>query len=343
MKNTVYRLIEPKKIIAVEQEINEQQTEDVIVRPVYLSICHADQRYYQGQRDPEVLKKKLPMALIHEGIGQVIRDNKGEFKEGEWVVMVPNTPFEEDEVIGENYLRSSKFRASGYDGFMQTYVEMRRDRLVRLPEGVDREILAFVEICTVDYHIVDRFDKFADKRRDILGVWGEGNMGYITALFLKTRFPESKVYVFGVVKEKLDEIKFADAVYTVDNIPDDVYVDHAFECVGGRASGIALDQIIDKVIRPEGTIALTGVSEENVPIRTRMVLEKGLRLFGSSRSGVKDFEHVVKMYAEHPEVVEALRRVVGKVIDINSIDDIHEAFEEDINNPSAKTVLKWNL
>ena len=343
MKNTVYRLIEPKKIIAVEQEINEQQTEDVIVRPVYLSICHADQRYYQGQRDPEVLKKKLPMALIHEGIGQVVRDNKGEFKEGEWVVMVPNTPFEEDEVIGENYLRSSKFRASGYDGFMQTYVEMRRDRLVRLPEGVDREILAFVEICTVDYHIVDRFDKFADKRRDILGVWGEGNMGYITALFLKTRFPESKVYVFGVVKEKLDEIKFADAVYTVDNIPDDVYVDHAFECVGGRASGIALDQIIDKVIRPEGTIALTGVSEENVPIRTRMVLEKGLRMYGSSRSGRADFERTLALYRENPQMVDYLQALVGTVVPVSSIKDIAAAFQSDARKAMGKTIMQWNM
>lgn len=343
MKNTVYRLVEPKTIVAVETEIDDRQTENVIVRPEYMSICHADQRYYQGQRAPEVLKKKLPMALIHESIGTVVYDPKGEYKEGEWVVMVPNTPVEEDDVIGENYLRSSKFRASGYDGFMQSFVEMRRDRLVRLPEGIDRELLAFVEICTVDYHIIDRFDKIADSRRDILGVWGEGNMGYITALFLKTRFPASKVFVFGVVKEKLEEIEFADAVYTVDAIPEGTYVDHAFECVGGRASGIALDQIIDKVIRPEGTIALTGVSEENVPIRTRMVLEKGLRLFGSSRSGVKDFENVVQMYAEHPEVTEALKRVVGKTIDIRSIDDIHEAFAEDINNPSAKTVLRWHL
>ena len=336
-------MIEPKKILAFETDIDREATEDVIVRPEYMSICHADQRYYQGQRAPEVLKKKLPMALIHESIGTVVYDPKGEFKEGEWVVMVPNTPMEEDDVIGENYLRSSKFRASGYDGFMQSFVEMRRDRLVRLPDGIDKSVLAFTEICTVDYHIIDRFDKIADSRRDILGVWGEGNMGYITALFLKTRFPASKVYVFGVVKEKLDEIEFADAVFTVDAIPDDVYVDHAFECVGGRASGIALDQIINKVIRPEGTIALTGVSEENVPICTRMVLEKGLRLFGSSRSGVRDFENVVGMYAAHPEVTAALKRVVGKTMAIHSIDDIHEAFEVDINNPSAKTVLRWYL
>ena len=82
----------------------------VIVRPTYLSICNADQRYYQGLRDAEILRKKLPMALIHEAIGEVVRDPSGNFKTGDLVVMVPNTPVEEDDIIAENYLRSSKFR-----------------------------------------------------------------------------------------------------------------------------------------------------------------------------------------------------------------------------------------
>ena len=142
MLNTIYRLIEPRKI---EIEFNDIKMNDdqVIVRPTHLSICNADQRYYQGTRDPEVLAKKLPMALIHEGVGVVVRDPKGEFKPGESVVMIPNTPFEEDDFIAENYLRSSKFRASGFDGFMQDNVAMRRDRIVRLPESVEKTVAAF--------------------------------------------------------------------------------------------------------------------------------------------------------------------------------------------------------
>ena len=75
MLNTIYRLTEPRKI---EIEFNDIQMDDdhVIIRPTHLSICNADQRYYQGTRDPEVLAKKLPMALIHEGIGVVSCDKK---------------------------------------------------------------------------------------------------------------------------------------------------------------------------------------------------------------------------------------------------------------------------
>lgn len=57
-------------------------------------------------------------------------------------------------------------------------------------------------------------------------------------------------------------------------------------------------------------MSLLGVSENNVPINTRMVLEKGLRLFGSSRSGREDFEKTVELYREHPEVLDYLAALV---------------------------------
>ena len=70
MINTVYRLCAPRRFEIAFSDVD--MNSGVIVRPTHLSICNADQRYYQGTRDPKVLKEKLPMALIHEGIGQVV-------------------------------------------------------------------------------------------------------------------------------------------------------------------------------------------------------------------------------------------------------------------------------
>lgn len=49
MLNTVYQLKRPRQfeVAFKEMEIDKEQ---VIVRPTRLSICHADQRYYQGAR-----------------------------------------------------------------------------------------------------------------------------------------------------------------------------------------------------------------------------------------------------------------------------------------------------
>ena len=339
MLNTVFRLTQPRKI---EIEFTELDifSSDVIVRPTYLSICNADQRYFQGNRDAKVLAQKLPMALIHEAVGEVVYAPDGSFKPGDKVVMIPNTPTEEDEVIGENYLRSSKFRASGFDGFMQEYVQMPADRLVYLPEDINPEVASFTEIVSVSVHAISRFDKIAHSRRNVIGVWGDGNLSYMTSLFLKKFFPESKVYVFGIVPKKLADFTFVDETFLTTDIPEDLKLDHAFECVGGNASQIAINQIID-YINPEGTISILGVSEYPVPVNTRMMLEKGLRMFGSSRSGREDFAKTVEMYSKYPDIVEHLSRMVSFVKPVRNIKDMMAAFELDTQKAFGKTIMKW--
>ena len=106
MINIVYRLKSPKFF---EEAIDEVDLDGVVVRPTHLSICQADQRYYQGSRPSEVLDEKLPMALIHEAIGEVVFDSKGNFKSGDKVVMIPNTPLCDD-IYAPNYSYNSKFR-----------------------------------------------------------------------------------------------------------------------------------------------------------------------------------------------------------------------------------------
>ncbi|MCR5796535.1 MAG: alcohol dehydrogenase catalytic domain-containing protein [Eubacterium sp.] len=342
MLNAVYRLVAPRRI-EIEFSDIDLRNENVIVRPTYLSVCNADQRYYQGTRGEEVLKEKLPMALIHEGIGEVLHDSKGEFKPGELVVMIPNTPEELNEdgqIIGENYRRTSKFRASGFDGFMQDVVEIRRDRILRLPPDIDRHVAAFTEIVSVSVHALSRFDKIAHERRDAVGIWGDGNLGFITALFFHVMFPDTKLYVFGLNRDKLSDFSFADDTFLVNKIPESLKIDHGFECVGGEGAPKAINQIID-YINPEGTISILGVSENPVAINTRMILEKGLRVFGSSRSGRVDFMKTIELYKSHPELVDYLKNIVGAVVKVRTIDDMKRAFELDSQTNFGKTIMEW--
>lgn len=339
MLNAVYQLKKPRQFELVFKNITIDDKQ-VIVRPTHLSICNADQRYYQGNRPDEVLKQKLPMALIHEGIGQVVYDPTGHFQVGDRVVMIPNLPCEEDEVIAENYLRSSRFRASGTDGFLQEYVQTTPDRLVKLPEKINLTVAAFTELVSVSFHAIGRFMETAHSRRNRIAVWGDGNLGYITSLLVKSMYPEIEVYVIGVNESKLHDFTFADGTYLVTDIPKDFAMDHAFECVGGNGAHKAINQIIDH-IHPEGTIGILGVSEDLAPINTRMILEKGLRIIGSSRSGREDFENLVKLYSEKPEVIDYLENIVGEQIVIREIRDISRAFEKDIHKLIGKTVMIW--
>ena len=338
MINQVYRLIGTKQIRAdfVDLKLDE---DSVLVRPTYLSICAADQRYYTGSRGRVVMKEKLPMALIHEGVGEVVYDPKNEYKPGTNVVMIPNTPMEVDDVIKDNYLRTSKFRASGFDGFMQNVVKMRRDLVI--PFETSPKTAVLLELMSVTVNAIENFAEKAHSKKDVLGVWGNGNLGFITALLLKKEFPESKIILFGVNEEKMSYFSFVDESYQVNNIPADLRVDHAFECVGGRASETAINQIID-YIHPQGSITLMGVSEQPVAINTRMVLEKGLTLLGDSRSSYSDFKHAVEILDGYSDVREYLSTIISEEVVVKTIADMHRAFENDLNN-SFKTIMKWEI
>ncbi len=340
MINTIYRLNAPRRFEIDFEDISF--TKNCIVRPTHLSICNADQRYYQGTRDAKVLKEKLPMALIHEGVGEVVYDKSGVFKAGDKVVMIPNIPTKDDPVIAENYRESSKFCASSTDGFMQELVEISPERLVKLPDNINLDVAAFTEIVSVSVHAIKRFDEIAHQRREYVGVWGDGNLAFITSLFLKKMIPDIKVYVFGISRDKLHDFSFVDETFLTTEIPDELKIDHAFECVGAGGSPIAIEQII-KYIRPEGTIAIMGVSEYPVPINTRMILEKGLRMFGTSRSGKADFEKTIEMYEKYPEIVSYLTHIVGNVVEVSDFTGIKKAFELDTRKAFGKTVMHWNL
>ncbi|MBQ6351378.1 MAG: zinc-binding dehydrogenase [Methanobrevibacter sp.] len=337
MINIVYRLKSPKFF---EEAIDEIELDGVIVRPTYLSICQADQRYYQGSRPAEVLDKKLPMALIHEGIGEVVFDNSGEFKAGDTVVMIPNTSFGED-VCRANYSYNSKFRGSGFDGFTSDLIKLDSSRVIKLPDDFNPYVSAFIELISVAYQGIDKFKQIASTPKDILGVWGDGNLGFITALLLKELFPESKVIVFGKHLDNLNLFTFADEVYRIHDVAEGVAVDHAFECVGSSASQLAIDQIID-LINPQGIISLFGVSEYPVPIDTRMVLEKGLTIQGNSRSEREDFIGVIKVLKQNPQLFEYLGKLITEIHEINSLDNLKESFDRDYISKFGKTILKWN-
>lgn len=339
MINCHYRLESPKRIGV--DFVDEELTDDmVVVKPLYLSICAADERYFQGKRDPKVLAKKLPMSLIHEAVGVVLRDPRGKFKPGTKVVMIPNTPVEEDSIVKENYLRSSKFRASGFDGFMQSIVLMDRGRIIPYKNVEDR-VAVLLELMSVTMNALEHFDKYSHLKKQTIGVWGCGNVGYVTALILKKLYPNAKIYVFGTNINKLHYFQFADATYLVNDIPDDLTVDHAFECVGGRGTEVAVNQIID-LINPQGSISLMGVSEELVGINTRMVLEKGITLLGNSRSGYEDFAAAIKFFEDYPETKDYLKRIISEEVVVRNISDMTKAFEMD-SNVDFKTIMKWEV
>lgn len=337
MINYVYQLVSPQVVSVKYQNIDFGN--EVIVRPRYMAVCHADQRYFQGQRDPKVLRKKLPMALIHECCGEVVSDNTGTFRPGQRVVMIPNTPVTQDDVVYENYAKGSYFLSSGHDGFMREFVNLSPDRVVGC-EGVPPRIAAMTEFVSVAVHAAMRFDRASHPRRKTIGIWGDGSLAYTVACVLTKMFPESNIVVIGRNERKLSQFSFVSRTLLTDGIPDDFEIDHAFECCGGEGSYYAIDDVI-RDINPQGTLMLMGVSENKVAVNTRNILEKGMTLIGCSRSGRVEFERAVELMRDK-WFQNRLNSIIYEDQPVCSIEDINRVFATDLNTP-FKTVFRWDV
>jgi Threonine dehydrogenase and related Zn-dependent dehydrogenases len=335
-----YKLIKPFVIETTYNDISLSERDKVIVRPAFLSICKADMRYYFGQRDSGILKKRLPMSLIHEASGEVMYDPSGKLEKGQKVVLLPNIAGK-DEYYAENYRLDSLFRSSRADGFMQEMIALGHNFLAPYQKGLPDEVMAFTEFISVGIHAVESFARVSGKRRDHIAVWGDGALSYVVCSILKCIFPDTVITVIGINPAKLQYFTFTDQALMADQIPAGAQYDHCFECVGGTGSISTIRQMID-TIQPEGTMMLLGVSEDPVPVNTRMVLEKGLTIIGRSRSGKSDFLKAIELLETNSVFLGRMKHLISASIEARGVNDIGKAFEL-AQTADFKVIIKWNI
>ena len=71
-----------------------------------------------------------------------------------------------------------------------------------------------------------------------------------------------------------------------------------------------------------------------------MVLEKGLRLVGRSRSSKADFEKVRDLLEADPSLQNKMKKIIREIAEVRSVADMNQAFSDALGSP-FKTVMKW--
>ena len=338
MINHQYKLTSPLLIERQCENIPLDQKDRLIVRPTHLSVCKADMRYYFGQRNADVLKQRLPMVLIHEACGEVIYDSENRFERNSRVVLLPNIGGS-DKFYLENYRLDSFFRSSKAVGFMQEMISMDYNHVVPYTKKNYDNVFAFTEFISVGIHAVNSFLESSHSRKNKICVFGDGALSYVVCSILKNKLKGAKIAVMGINPVKLQYFNFVDEVINISRRSKFHDYDHAFECVGGSASGTAINQIID-IIAPQGTIMILGVSEENVALNTRMILEKGLTVMGRSRSRREDFIEAVHLIENDRIFASRMKQMISAEVDVFSVNDIVKAFDL-AKTSDFKVVMRW--
>lgn len=352
IQSTAYRLTQPGKF--EETIINHPvQENDVIVEPYLASVCHADLRYYTGNRRKEALEKKLPMALFHEALAIVKDSYHPDFKIGDRVVVVPSIPgFALNNTAktdccsncqnggDDNYCLHGEFLGSGYDGAGQSKLVISGKNLVHVPDNLEDNFALLAELCSVSLFAINAVgENLKTKASPKVAVFGDGPLGYLTASALHFIYGVSKenLHVFGAIPEKIAQFdNFATtALVQEHDFKNDTGFNTIIECTGGKFSSSAINQAID-LIDTQGNLVLMGVTEELVPMNTRDILEKGIHIFGSSRSTQKEFVQLMDAFTntDYQKVLSKL--IPSDYFVVNSALDLTEAMEADAKDKGWK-------
>ena len=337
MIKQIIRLIRPGLFLPCFIIENPKENE-ILVRPRYLSICAADQRYYQGNRPPEVLAKKLPLALFHEAVGEVLRDPSGELKSGTYCVLLPGGI---DSLNDEsNYKQGSFFRSSNADGFCQEIMCLDRRELLPISNEPVWPYV-FTELMSVCCQALRKLEKvFLINKKIKIGIWGDGAMSYMMALTLNELRPECELYIFGKHDDKLINFSFVKQKINIADISNRTKIDVAIECVGGAGAQSAINQAIEK-LNPTGILLLMGVTESPPYISTRKILEKGLIIIGSSRSTKKDFITALNLISKK-NVQNNFFKIISLKKSFSNASELIDIFNED-KKTKYKTELIINI
>ncbi|MBU3188440.1 alcohol dehydrogenase catalytic domain-containing protein [Clostridium bowmanii] len=321
-----------------------------VVKIETAAICKADLRYYLGSRDERTLNLKYPINLIHEAIGTIVKDPTNSFKEGDKVALVPNIMIDKDKQdefdialsknprLGENYSPKALFASSSYNGFSKDYLAYPARNLVKIEEGINTSISVFSELISVASAAIRRVIL---NENDVIGIWGDGILGYVLCSVLK-QVHKGPIIVVGHSKEKLDKYEGVQTYLSNDPIIKKCKINVAFECIGGTASESGIEGILSSVL-PGAKVVLAGVAENPIKINTRKILEKGLALYGVTRSNVEDFKFAAELLKKSDFSAD-ISKLFLDVTPIYDIKDFYRVFEVEAESRAlGKHIMRFDF
>lgn len=343
-----FKVVEPRRFDLYIDDVT-CGPDEAVVRIEYAAICKADLRYYLGSRDKRTLGFKYPMNLLHEAVGTIILDQTNSFKPGDKVVLVPNIIPKlkhecshyvcQREELGENYCPNALFASSNYNGFAREYVNYPAASLIKIPKDLDYKIATFTELISV---AVSAYRRLNLEGNETIGIWGDGVLGYILTSTFRVIHRRGRIMAVGKHENTLRQ--FPAHVHYFAGDPsiakEEIFI--VYECVGGGASASAINEAIEQIL-VGGKIVLTGVAEKDVEINTRKVLEKGISLYGVTRSSKKDFEKAL-LLLDNPEFRTNISKLILGKLEIKDISDYYLAFEAELGKKElGKNLLYFNL
>lgn len=356
VRTTEYWLTEPRKFERRTSQIDELPPGHCLVKTGPVGICSGDEKYFAGKKDPEKLKKRLPLIQGHEGEASVLICEDGSLSPGTMVAVIPFQPCGQCPQCRsgrENYCRGRKMMGSNAPGLARTHFIYPSQFLRPAPPGVSPFMAALAEPASVALHAIR-----GAKGNERIAVFGTGPIGYLVAANLAhfQDVPPERLYFFG---RRVSKLQLGEDFTTPVKIEDESIAsykegfDLVFEAVGAEESV----QCTLDLTKKGGTCVVIGISDtpitltsgsetKTIPSLTEFVngggrLEiDGKHIETSAFSLLEDYDRVIQAMADEPYRAWLSRMInPNRVIPVHGPEDLTRAFQLHMDSPHIQKVF----
>lgn len=317
--------VETKPLFIKERKIKIEKIPQnhLLLRPILAGICGSDLHYFLGHKDPEKLKKRLPLALLHEGIVEDLKSKK-RYIINPMIVCQGCLACQKGEI---NYCQNLKFMASTAPGLSRGLFVYPKNLLYEIPEKVREDVATLVEPLSVAFEAIKRANIKID---DKIGVIGDGPIGFflIVLLSFHQKIKKKNLFWFGRHDQKLNLAKDMATLINLkkEKNPESLKENFSliFEAVGQKAQEVTINQALELVI-PCGKIIILGITDLYIPIKTISIVNRGVSIIGASRSTYLEFQKVINLL-KNPKLQKIFKKIINpKKFIIKTASDLQRA------------------
>jgi len=297
MKMKAVHIQKPGQVSLVELNKAAPAAGDLLLRLRYVGFCGSDLSTYLG-KNPLVAYPRVPGHEISariEAVGKKVPDG---FVPGEAVTVVPYTSCGACPSCRRgrsNACEHNQTLGVQRDGAMQEYLSVPWQKGLKAP-GLGEKELAMVEPLTVGFHAIERGRVSAS---DIVMVLGCGMIGAgaIISAVQKGKF----VVAVDVDDYKLELAAELGAQYTINSRILDLHAE-VQNLTDGRGPDVVVEaagnpltyQTAVREVAFTGRVVCIGYAGNEVPLATKLFVQKELDILGSRNAAPEDFSRVIE-------------------------------------------------
>jgi len=272
------------------------KTVEILVKLKYVGFCGSDLNTYLG-KNPMIQYPRVPGHEISAEIEAIGTEVPEGFKAGEAVTVVPYTNCGSCPSCRRGRMHACQFNQTlgiQRDGAMQEYLALPWQKVLKAPGLSDLE-LAMVEPLTVGFHAVERGRVTESDTVVVMGC-GMIGAGALAGSVLKG----ATVIAVDIDDHKLELAKELGVAHTINSKSQDLH-ELLTELTGGDGPDVIIEAVgspstyrtaIDEIAFT-GRVVCIGYSAQDVPMPTKVFVQRELDIMGSRNATGDDFREVI--------------------------------------------------